>query len=134
MSQISVDQFNPSHIDGVIALTTAEGWPTLAADRERALRVLQAQGAVTVVALDGGEIVGFARALCDGEWVSCLTDMVVASAHRRRGIGRELIAEVFRRSGTERMDLLAEPGSEAFYESQPHRRWTGYRLYPSDPR
>jgi hypothetical protein len=68
--------------------------------------------------------------LTDGERVSCLVDFVVDASHRRRGVGRALIAETFRRSGVQRMDLLAEPGSEPFYESQPHRRWTGYRLYP----
>jgi GNAT superfamily N-acetyltransferase len=113
-------------------LTSVEGWPTLAADRDRAVRVLGAPGAVTVVALDGDLVVGFGRALCDGEWIACLVDFVVDADHRRRGIGRGVIDEIFRLSKAERMDLLAEPGSEPFYESRPHRRWTGYRLYPPD--
>jgi hypothetical protein len=45
---------------------------------------------------------------------------------------RRLIDEIFAPSNAQRMDLLAEPGSEPFYESRPHRRWTGYRLYPPD--
>jgi GNAT superfamily N-acetyltransferase len=130
MSEVSYVAFEPHHVDGVVLLTSAEGWPTLADDWHRAVRVLLAPGAVTVVALDGDEVVGFARALGDGEWVACLTDMVVAASHRRHGIGRQLIDEVFIRSGAQRLDLLAEPGSEPFYESRLHRRWTGYRLYP----
>lgn len=124
--------FEPGHIDGVIALTTEEGWPTLAEDRDRAMRVLTAMGAVTVVALEDGAVVGFARALHDGEWIACLTDMVVDARQRRRGVGRALVRELFARTGAQRMDLLAEPGSEAFYASFPHRLWTGYRLYPGD--
>jgi GNAT superfamily N-acetyltransferase len=131
VNSITYATFEPHHVADVMRLTTSQGWPTLAEDGERAVRVLLAPGAVTVIAIDGEEVVGFARALCDGEWIACLTDMVVAESHRRRGVGRGLIAEVFRRSGAERMDLLAEPGSEVFYESHPHRRWTGYRLYPS---
>jgi len=124
--------FKPSHVDGVTRLTRAEGWPTLTADPVRAVRVLTAPGAVTVVALEGKAVVGFGRALCDGEWIACLVDMVVDAAHRRRGIGRGIIDEIFKLSNTQRMDLLAEPGSEGFYESRPHQRWTGYRLYPPD--
>lgn len=123
--------FEQRHIDGVIRLTAAEGWPTLAADRDRALRVLSAPGVVTVVALADGAVVGFGRALTDGEWIACLVDFVVDREHRRCGIGQRLIAEIFARSHAERMDLLAEAGSEPFYESRPHQRWTGYRLYPA---
>jgi ribosomal protein S18 acetylase RimI-like enzyme len=123
--------FAPSHLEGILRLTTAEGWPTLAADRERAVRVLTAPGAATVVAIEGGEVVGFARALTDGEWIACLTDMVIEARLRRRGIGRALIAEIFVRSGAQRMDLLAEPGSEDFYRSFPHQGWAGFRLYPT---
>jgi GNAT superfamily N-acetyltransferase len=124
--------FEPKHIDGIVRLTTAEGWPTLAEDRDRAVRVLSAPGAITVVALRDGGVVGFGRALTDGEWIACLVDFVVDAERRRRGIGRALIGAIFERSGAQRMDLLAEPGSEPFYESHPHRRWTGYRLYPFD--
>jgi hypothetical protein len=72
---MEVVSFEPHYIDGVLRLTTAEGWPTLAADRDRAVRVLTAPGAVTVIASEGEEVVGFARALTDGEWIACLTDM-----------------------------------------------------------
>jgi predicted N-acetyltransferase YhbS len=124
--------FEARHIGGVVRLTSAEGWPTLASDRARAVRVLAAPGAVTFVACEGDEVVGFARALTDGEWIACLTDMVVDARFRRRGIGRALIDEIFVKARTERMDLLAEPGSEEFYRSFPHRLWAGFRLYPAD--
>jgi predicted N-acetyltransferase YhbS len=122
--------FEAKHVDGIIRITSAEGWPTLASDRERAIRVLTAPGAVTIVAVEAGDVVGFARALTDGEWVGCLTDMAVDARFRRRGAGRQLIQGIFAHTRAQRLDLLAEPGSEAFYESFPHRPWTGYRLYP----
>jgi predicted N-acetyltransferase YhbS len=123
--------FGAQHLDGVIRLTDAEDWASLGADRARALRMLTAPGVVTVVALHDGEVVGFARALSDGELVACLTDIAVSARHRREGLGRRLIDEIFARTGAERMDLLSVPGAEVFYRSLPHRPWAGYRVYPS---
>jgi hypothetical protein len=84
---VTYEQFHPRHVDGVVSLTSAEGWPGLAEDRARAVRVLSAPGATTVVALIDDEVVGFGRALTDGEWIACLVDFVVDGEHRRRGIG-----------------------------------------------
>ena len=123
-------EFAPAHIGGIIRLTNAEGWPTLAGDADRAVRVLTAPGVVTVVALQDGEVGGFARALSDGEWVACLTDIAVDVQYRRLGVGRELIQELFARTGAQRMDLLCEPGAEEFYRSFLHQQWVGFRLYP----
>ena len=49
---------------------------------------------------------------------------------RRKGVARALIEEAFARSGTRRIDLLAEEGSDEFYASFRNRRLPGYRLYP----
>lgn len=49
------------------------------------------------------------------------------------GIARTLLGELFRLSGAQRIDLLAEPGSEPLYESLPHRIFQGYRIYPRRP-
>ena len=50
--------------------------------------------------------------------------------HRRQGIANALVAAIFATSGASRLDLLAEPGSEVFYESWPHRDFRGFRIYP----
>jgi hypothetical protein len=52
--------FEARHLEGVLQLGRAEGWPSFPADPERALAVLTAPGVVTVVALDGDEVLGFA--------------------------------------------------------------------------
>jgi ribosomal protein S18 acetylase RimI-like enzyme len=122
--------FEERHLAGVMRLAADEGWPSLSSDESRARRALTAPGVRTVVALDGDEVVGFAHALTDGETTAYLSVLVVDTAHRRRGIGRQLVAEVFRRCGVGRVDLLAMKGSEDFYRSLPHRTKPGYRLYP----
>ncbi len=122
--------FGHEHLESVVALCEAERWPSLPADRGRAERALQAPGVTTVVALDDGDVVGFATMLSDGEIQAYLSLLVVARGRRGEGIGRRLVEETFARAGGIRVDLLAEPGAEGFYEAMQHRTRAGYRLYP----
>ena len=131
MSGVDLVPFDAAHLAGVLALCEAEGWPSLPSDPARAETMLRAPGAATVVAVDASAVVGVAFAFVDAGRVDAyLSIMVVHAEYRRQGIARRLVAEVFRLSGAERIDLLAEPGSEGFYDSLPHRRFAGYRLYP----
>jgi hypothetical protein len=68
-------RFSPSQLDGVLRLCTAEGWPSFAADPESAVRVLTAPGVTTVVALESGEVIGFAQLFSDGELQAYLATM-----------------------------------------------------------
>jgi predicted N-acetyltransferase YhbS len=128
---IDLRAFEPLHLDGVMRLCKDEGWTTLSVDPARSERALSAPGVVTLVAVDGDEVVGFAQALTDGAIQAYLCALVVATARRHRGIGRALVSEVLARSGAKRLDLLAVSGSEQFYASFPHRVSPGYRLDPS---
>ena len=131
MGLAAVTAFEATHLPGVLALCEAEGWPSFPADPERAQRVLTGDNAATLVALDDGEVVGFAFVILDaGPLDAYLSMLAVKGDRRREGIARMLIDELFRATGAERIDLLAEPGSEPFYDSFPHRDFRGYRLYP----
>lgn len=116
-------------LPGVIALCVAEGWPSYPEDPARAHRALTAQGATAVVAVDDDRVVGFAHMLSDGEIQAFLSNIAVASTHRRRGIARRLIAEALERAGGIRVDLITET-ADAFYGSLQHKRSSGYRIYP----
>src|SRR5690348_1124704 len=106
--------FEPAHLPGVVRLCEAEGWPSLSSDPARTIQILTATGAVTVVAVQDRDVVGFAFAFVDaGAIDGYLSIMAVDAAHRRKGIARALIEAVFAASGATRLDLLAEPGSEA---------------------
>jgi ribosomal protein S18 acetylase RimI-like enzyme len=126
---VDVERFDARHLDGILALCRAEEWPDLPSDPVRAARVLTGPNAVTLVALDNDAVVGIAAAISDGAIDAYLSMLVVAAAHRRKGIAAGLIAEMFRATGVGRIDLLAEPGSEPFYDTVPHRELRGYRLY-----
>jgi ribosomal protein S18 acetylase RimI-like enzyme len=131
---VTVTRFDRSHLTGILTLCEAEGWPSLPTDPERALGILDGAGALTTVALDGDSVVGFALAFVDGGALDAYLSMLAVHATRRReGIARLLLGELFRLSGVQRIDLLAEAGSEPFYESLPHFTFQGYRIYPRRP-
>jgi predicted N-acetyltransferase YhbS len=125
-----IRRFSRDHLDGVLRLCEAEGWPSFPEDPERAVRVLTAPGVTTVVAVEGGDVVGFAQLFSDGEIQAFLGNLAVDAAVRGKGLGRSLVLEALRLAGGQRVDLLSEDGAVEFYERFPHLRKPGYRLYP----
>jgi predicted N-acetyltransferase YhbS len=126
----AIRRFEPRDLDGVLRLCVAEEWPSFPSDPVRALRILTAPGVTTVVADDGGEVIGFAELFSDGELQSYLATMAVDATRRGEGIGRNLVGEVLKLAGGERIDLLSEAAAAEFYRSFPHVEKPGFRLYP----
>jgi len=126
---VTLVPYEHSHLDGVIDLCRAEGWPSFPEDPERAHRALTAPGVITVVALDGDRVVGFAQMQSDGEVQAHLSTIAVDRSMRGTGLGRELIARAFERAGGIRVDLITD-SAEEFYSSLPNRRMLGFRIYP----
>jgi predicted N-acetyltransferase YhbS len=118
------------HVAGVMRLCRAERWPSYLASAERTWRALSAPGSCTVVAVEDGDVVGFAQIQSDGLIQAHLTLIAVARASRRQGIGRRLIEEGLARAGGLRVDLVSTEGAHAFYRAFEHRRFPGFRLYP----
>lgn len=125
-----IERFHTRHLEGVLRLCTAEGWPSLPEDPARAVRALTAPGVTTVVAVHEGAVVGFAQLLSDGEIQAYLATIAVEASVRRRGLGRALIEEALRFAGGVRVDLLSEDEAVGFYDSLSNRRKPGYRIYP----
>jgi hypothetical protein len=50
MTEASIEPFAQAHLDGLIALVTAEGWTEYTDDVERTYRALTAPGVTTLVA------------------------------------------------------------------------------------
>jgi GNAT superfamily N-acetyltransferase len=98
-------------------------------------------GRTVLVADDGGEVVGtidtfVAANLTRGARpILFVENVVVAAAHRRRGVGRLLLdaaKEIARAEGCYKIQLLsaADPPAPAFYESNGFRAIArGFRLY-----
>ena len=74
-------------------LLVANGWAHRVGDAGQFRRLLD-HSQRTAVAVVDDQIVGFARALCDGVSNGYLSMLVVAPAHRRRGVGRLLVQHI----------------------------------------
>jgi GNAT superfamily N-acetyltransferase len=122
--EASLAPFDRIHLPAVMALFAAEGW-SYADDAERTWRALTAPGSKAIVALADNDVVGVAHALSDGEIQAFLAILVVAAAHRRRGVGERLVREVFARTEAERMDLVS--CDDAFYEKLGFRQMSAFR-------
>jgi ribosomal protein S18 acetylase RimI-like enzyme len=124
-----VRRFRPDDLDDVIALCAAEGWPSFPEDPERALRALTAPGVTTVVADEGGRVVGFAQLLSDGEIQAHLSLIAVHPDARRQGLAREMLRRALAAAGGTRIDLVTDTAPQ-FYAALPHRRLDGFRIWP----
>lgn len=127
---VEIRRFALEHLDAVIGLCRAEGWPSFPEDPFRAGRVLTAPGVTTVVAVEDGVVVGFAELFSDGEIQAFLANIAVVAERRGTGIGRRLVEEALILGGGLRVDLLSEDDATPFYDAFPHFRKPGFRLYP----
>jgi ribosomal protein S18 acetylase RimI-like enzyme len=126
---LELRRYSLDDLPGILKLCEAEGWPSFPEDPDRAHRALTAPGVTTVVATAGAELVGFAQLQSDGLIQAHLSVIAVDPGHRRRGAGRALIVTALRLAGGLRVDLLTDT-ADGFYETLPHFRMSGYRLYP----
>ena len=87
---VQVRAIQPAELEAARELLARNGWASRVADPAR-FRELVARSQVALVALDGGRVVGFLRALTDGLSNGYISMVVVAEDARGRGIGRALV-------------------------------------------
>jgi ribosomal protein S18 acetylase RimI-like enzyme len=77
------------------ALLDSVGWRHRTAEPERLAQMVRGS-AYTVSALDGHELVGFARAISDGAFNAYVSTVAVLPAYQRQGIGQELVRRLLK--------------------------------------
>jgi ribosomal protein S18 acetylase RimI-like enzyme len=115
---IKFREAKPDDYDGLRQFLSEQGWTDRVQDVER-FRTMLERSHLTMLALDGDEIVGFARALCDDACNAYISMVAVAPARRRQGIGRELVTRLMSGDTDGRITwvLRARPDSVGFWSS-----------------
>jgi len=85
----------PEEAEPIRLFLAANGWAHRVEDAPRFAQLLQ-QSQRTAVCMDDGAVIGFARAITDGLSNGYLSMVVVASGHRRQGVGRALVEHITR--------------------------------------
>ncbi len=67
-------------------------------------------------AFDDNMIVGFGRAISDGEYQSAIYDMAVAPAYQGKGIGKAIVEALLSRLPRGVITLYVSPGKTSFYK------------------
>lgn len=71
---------------------------------------------LVVTAWHAGELVGIARSMSDFHYACYVSDLAVAKAHQRAGIGRQLLSHTQQQLGPRcKLILIAAPAATAYY-------------------
>lgn len=91
------------------------GWQHRVADAEKFKQTME-NTSRTVVAIEGSQIVGFARALCDEVSNGYISMVAVAAQRRGQGIGSQLVRQLMEGDREITWMLRAGRESSAFWE------------------
>lgn len=113
---MSIHPICPEEAEHARLLLANNGWGSRVAD-PAVFRCLLEKSQIALVATQGQEVVGFLRALTDGIFNGYISMVVVAEAHRGKGIGTALVRAAM--GENEKMTWVLRAGRTgvaAFYE------------------
>ena len=112
--------FDAGRLQDVLRLYRDAGWIAYLKDEAALGRALDHSLCLTG-AFEDGEMIGFVRCVGDGEHIVYVQDLIVHSAHRRRGIGKALLRHVMEQYAHVRMLTLItdaqDENANAFYRA-----------------
>lgn len=107
----------PHEIEAARKLLAANGWSHRVSSPET-FALLVANSQRVAIAVDGNEVVGFARGFCDDVSEGFLSMIVVETTRRHQGIGRALVKHIMGDDPNITWMLRATRSSEAAFFGQ----------------
>ena len=90
---------------------------------------------VVVFVFDEENLVGFGRAISDGEYQAAIYDVAVIPYFQGQGIGKMIVRTIIEKIPNCNFILYASPGKEQFYEKENFKRMkTGMALFINSER
>jgi len=120
ISGVSIRLIRSAPVPDMIALYKDAGWWEDAYDASHGFLVkIPKDSALFAGAFLHGKMIGMGRALSDLCSDAFIQDIAVLKSHRGQGIGRKIVlylAQELKKHGVDWIALVAEPGTQAFYE------------------
>ena len=131
MREVEYDIITAAPVEDIIELYKEGGWWQESPEARTAIPGMIKGSLCFMIARDSdGRTIGMARVISDGCSDAYIQDVVVRKSHRGRGIGRELIQRLTQfciDRGISWIGLIAEPGTQNFYEELGFGPLTGYQ-------
>ncbi len=117
---IQLRAWQEADFQAIQRLTAQQGWTTPTNRPTEALLAWRHSWPALVVT-EGEQVIGFVRALTDGEVTTYIADLLVDPRYRRRGLGRLLVEACHALYPHTRLDLISEEDAVPFYRREGFR-------------
>jgi len=132
MSDITYEFVSAAPVEAIVELYRSAGWwRENEASRAAIPAMIRGSFCFLVAKSPERDIVGMGRVLSDGASDAYIQDVAVLERFRQRGIGREIVRRLAERCREARIGwigLVAEPGTQEFYEPLGFHVVAGHQL------
>ncbi|WP_079526567.1 GNAT family N-acetyltransferase [Halobacillus hunanensis] len=126
MSNFAIRTFQENDFDMIQSLLQQEQWSNLVENREETMQALL-NSDLTLVVVDGHEVVGYLRGLTDGAVTLYICEILIKKDYRKKGIAQQLMKEAHGCYPSTRIEMLATNSSKEYYTDRGYRPFYGFR-------